>query len=198
MEIKEISISEIKPAEYNPRMLTEDNHHHLKQSIEKFGFVDPLILNQHEGRENILVGGHQRFRIAKELEMETVPVVYVNLDEEKEKELNIRLNKNTGSWDYDQLANNFDIEFLKDIGFKMSELGFFGDKLDIPNSNDMYTGMPEFDNENEIFKTIYLHFRNQEDVDKFAELIKQNITDKNKSYWYPAAPVELKENTSYD
>ena len=43
-------------AEYNPRELTKDQHQDLKDSITRFGFVDPLIVNTHKERKNILVG----------------------------------------------------------------------------------------------------------------------------------------------
>jgi len=54
----------------------------------------------------------------------TAPCVEVNLDEEQEKELNIRLNKNHGQWNYDNLANFFDVDNLVDWGFDSKELNF--------------------------------------------------------------------------
>jgi len=121
MEIINIPINDLKPADYNPRQLTNEQHEHLKKSMEKFGLVDPIIVNGNENRKNVIVGGHQRVRIAKELGISEVPCVFVDLDEEKEKELNIRLNKNLGEWDFDLLAN-FDLEFLKNSGFDSLEL----------------------------------------------------------------------------
>jgi len=164
MEIKQIKIDELKPAEYNPRQLTHDQHQHLTESIKKFGLVDPIIANSHEGRENIIVGGHMRWRVAKELGFEDVPVFYVDLDEEREKELNIRLNKNLGEWNWDTLANNFDNDFLKGIGFTPGELGEVSmgperemDKDDLQDSLDSYLGGN--------IKQIVLYF-SKEDFDK--------------------------------
>jgi len=111
-------------AEYNPRELTQDQHQDLKDSITRFGFVDPLIVNTHKERKNILVGGHQRLRIAKELGYKDVPCVEVDLTPDKEKELNVRLNKNTGQWDWDALANHFDVGELLEWGFSEDELQF--------------------------------------------------------------------------
>ena len=111
-------------AEYNPRELTQDQHQDLKDSITRFGFVDPLIVNTHKERKNILVGGHQRLKIAKELGYKDVPCVEVDLTPDKEKELNVRLNKNTGQWDWDALANHFDVGELIDWGFNEDELQF--------------------------------------------------------------------------
>ena len=115
-------------AEYNPRQLTKDQHSQLKDSIKRFGLVDPLIVNKNKERKNILVGGHQRLKIAKELGINKIPCVEVDLNIDQEKELNIRLNKNVGEWDYDSLANYFDVGELMDWGFTDDELQFYEDE----------------------------------------------------------------------
>ena len=112
-------------AEYNPRQLTKDQYTQLKDSLTRFGMVDPLIVNKHKSRKNILVGGHQRLKIAKEMGMEKIPCVEVDLPLDQEKELNIRLNKNVGEWDYDSLANYFDVGELMEWGFSNDELQFY-------------------------------------------------------------------------
>tara|TARA_R100001086_G_scaffold6445_1_gene3977 strand:- start:8309 stop:9499 length:1191 start_codon:yes stop_codon:yes gene_type:complete len=121
---KQYDVNNLIFAEYNPRELTKDQHQDLKDSIKRFGFVDPLIVNTNKERKNILVGGHQRLKVAKELGYENVPCVEVDLTPEKEKELNVRLNKNTGQWDWDALANHFDVGELIDWGFNEDELQF--------------------------------------------------------------------------
>jgi DNA modification methylase len=115
-------------AEYNPRQLTKDQYAQLKDSLTRFGLVDPLIVNKHKSRKNILVGGHQRLKIAKEMGMEKIPCVEVDLPLDQEKELNIRLNKNVGEWDYDSLANYFDVSELMEWGFSNDELQFYEDE----------------------------------------------------------------------
>ena len=109
-------------AEYNPRQLTKDQYQHLKDSISRFGLVDPIIVNKNKERKNIIIGGHQRIRVAKDMDIEFVPVLEIDLTYEKERELNIRLNKNTGEWDMDNLANFFDMEELMEWGFEEDEL----------------------------------------------------------------------------
>ena len=97
LKVEYVSLSEIKPNEYNPKMMTEKQANDLKKSIEKFGIVDPLIVNSAENRKGFIIGGHQRYRIYQQLKFDKVPVVYVNEpDLEKEKELCVRLSKNTG------------------------------------------------------------------------------------------------------
>ena len=130
MDIINHKINDLISAEYNPRELTKEQHQHLTDSIKRFGIVDPIIINKNEDRKNIIVGGHQRVRVAREIHLDSVPCVELDLTLEQEKELNIRLNKNGGTFDFDLLANNFELELLKDIGFKDIELGFNIDKID--------------------------------------------------------------------
>lgn len=122
MKTKSRKISELKPSEYNPRELTKKQHADLKNSLESFGMVEPVIVNVHDDRKDIVIGGHQRLRIWSELGNSNIPCVELNLDIDQEKELNVRLNKNGGQWDWDLLANNFDADDLVDWGFDPNEV----------------------------------------------------------------------------
>jgi DNA modification methylase len=122
MKIVDREIRDLIPAEYNPRHLSEKQAEHLEASLKRFGAVDPAIINTHPDRKNIIIGGHQRLKTAQRLGWETFPCVELELDKEKERELNIRLNKNTGGWDYDALANYFEVEELTEWGFSDEEL----------------------------------------------------------------------------
>jgi len=125
MKIKHYPIGDLISAEYNPRQLTNDQFSQLKDSVKRFGLVDPIIINTHKDRKNIVVGGHQRIRVAEALNIKKIPCVEVKLNLEKERELNIRLNKNTGEWDYDNLANFFDMDELRDWGFSDADFKLF-------------------------------------------------------------------------
>ena len=133
MKIVNIKINDLIAAEYNPRQLTKDQYKHLSDSIKRFGLVDPIIVNKNKDRKNIVVGGHQRIRVAKDLKINDIPCVEVDLDYDKERELNVRLNKNMGEFDYDILADMFDVEELTDWGFNETEL--FG--LEEPEYDDL-------------------------------------------------------------
>lgn len=118
----EVAINDLIPADYNPRKHDEIATEQLKQSLQRFGFVDPVIVNSSPNRKNVIIGGHFRWAVAKELGYKTVPVVYIEIpDLQKEKELNLRLNKNTGEFDWDLLAK-FDETFLSSVGFSSDEL----------------------------------------------------------------------------
>lgn len=133
LNIQIINIKDLIPTEYNPRKWSASAIEQLTKSIQKFGLVDPILVNAAETRKNIVIGGHFRLKIAKDLGYKEVPVVYINIkDIEKEKELNIRLNKNLGDWDY-ELLKEFDATLLADIGFSSDELD---DIFDIDLDND--------------------------------------------------------------
>lgn len=119
MKVKDVHISEIKPAKYNPRKISDSAFEGLKESIKKFGMVDPLIVNKRTGN---LVGGHQRLKACEALGFQKVPVVEVDLSKAEEKALNVTLNNQaiSGEYEMDQLE-----ELLKEI------------ELDIPEFEDL-------------------------------------------------------------
>lgn len=128
--IKYKDINSLISAEYNPRQLKKEQYQNIKESLQRFGFVDPVIINKNKDRKNIIIGGHQRVKVAKDLEYTEVPCLELDLTLDKEKELNIRLNKNVGEWDYDILANLFDFNELMDWGFTDEDLKLFDNGYD--------------------------------------------------------------------
>ena len=104
MDIQKINVSQINPAPYNPRITLRPGlpeYERLKQSINTFGLVDPLIWNKETGN---LVGGHQRLAVLIEQGVKEVEVSVINFSLEKEKALNLALNKIRGDWDENKLA----------------------------------------------------------------------------------------------
>lgn len=121
-KIEYVTVEELIPADYNPRKWSARQLADLKESIKRFGFIDPAVINGSPNRKNIIIGAHMRIVAAKELGIKTVPVVYVDIpDIDKEMELNVRLNKNTGEFNFDLLAE-FDEKFLADVGFSSEEI----------------------------------------------------------------------------
>ena len=125
MNIEKIEINKLKAATYNPRQISTKQYKDLKESINKFGLVDPIIVN----KCYTIIGGHQRYKICKDLDYKDIGCIILDLDKEQERELNIRLNKNTGEFDMDILANEFDIDQLVDWGFKHIDLDVNIDKI---------------------------------------------------------------------
>ena len=134
MNIEKMKLSELRPAEYNPRVELKpgmEEYEKLKQSILEFGFVDPPIFNKRTGN---LVGGHQRVSVAKDLGIGEIEVSIVDLPIEKEKALNIALNKISVQWDEDKLAlllNELDENELNISGFTDKEIQEVIDQYDM-------------------------------------------------------------------
>lgn len=126
LKVEYVDIGSLKPCPWNPRKWDEAAKKQLRESLARFGFVDPIIVNSHPDRANIIVGGHFRWTVAKEMGVEKVPVVYVSLAEEKERELNLRLNRNVGEWDL-ELLKEFDTSLLLDVGFDNHDLSAIWD-----------------------------------------------------------------------
>lgn len=104
MLIKQLPISELKPADYNPRKDLKPgdaDYEKLKRSLTEFGYVEPVIYNHTTGH---VVGGHQRLKVLADLGHTDVDCVVVELDETREKALNVALNKISGDWDEAKLA----------------------------------------------------------------------------------------------
>lgn len=150
LKIVQVKTSELQPSLYNPRKWSEAATEQLKESIQRFGLIDPILVNGAENRKNIVIGGHFRLKVAKDLGITEVPVVYVDItDEAKERELNLRLNKNLGEWDYD-LLKEFDQDILGDVGFSSTELDdIFIDKQVLMEDNfDLQKELEKLDIEN--------------------------------------------------
>jgi len=122
IKIVYVPINKIKPYPGNPRRWTDSQKNQVKQSLKRCGFADPIILSGAKRNFNTIVGGNLRAVAARELKMEYVPAVYITLSEARERELVIRLNKNTGSWDYDLLQQNYDYKMLLEWGFDDTDL----------------------------------------------------------------------------
>jgi hypothetical protein len=171
-----MKLADIKPAEYNPRVKLkkgDTQYEALKNSIERFGLVEPLIVNE---RNNILVGGHQRLNVMLEQGIEEAEVILVDLDEQKEKALNLALNKIDGEWDFDKLDDLLEDIAKDDIrytGFTEEEVygayqeGYFDDLPEEPdNPKEPKEKTPQEPSDG---FTIYLSFEDKEAADAWLE-----------------------------
>jgi len=96
-DICDVSVSELKPAPYNPREISDEALAGLRQSLERFGMVDLLVVNRRNMR---IISGHQRYKILQEAGVEKVTVIMVDVDEIAEMAMNVTLNSQeiTGQW----------------------------------------------------------------------------------------------------
>jgi len=177
MNIEKIEINKLKGSTYNPRQISTKQYKDLKESITKFGLVDPIIVN----KCYTIIGGHQRYKICKDLEYKDIGCIILDLNKEQERELNIRLNKNTGDFDMDILANEFDIDQLVDWGFKHIDIGLNIDKLEEPGLDELTDDLKNKP------PTIKITFENINDLKLAEKEIKQMIKIYNNSFYSVSA-----------
>ena len=147
LNLQERLLSELHPADYNPRVALKPGnpeYEKIKNSIEAFGYVDPIIVNS----DGTIIGGHQRYNVLLDLGYDTTQVVVVDATKEQEKALNIALNKITGEWDEEKLCDLLIELDLSDIDMQLS--GFTYDELEnlkIKFDNDEAKEDEDFDEE---------------------------------------------------
>ena len=137
LNMKEIELSWLKPADYNPRadlQPGDPEYEKIKRSIESFTYVDPIIANS----DGTIIGGHQRLKVLLDLGYTSADVVIVDKDKNEEAALNIALNKISGDWDPDKLAEvigDIDVSDLDATltGFDEDEIKELVGKINIPD-----------------------------------------------------------------
>jgi hypothetical protein len=114
------SIKDLKPHPNNPRRISKEQMRQLAICIKKFGLIDNPVINL----DNCIIAGHQRINHLKNEKVKEVEckVPDHQLEEKEVEELMLRHNRNHGDFDYDVLANVFDVPCLLDFGFTADEL----------------------------------------------------------------------------
>lgn len=118
-----LKITEIKPNPDNPRLIKDEKYHKLVQSLKDFpemAEVREVVVN----KDHIILGGNMRFKAMQEAGWTEIPVKIVDWSEDKQKEFVIKDNSSFGEWDWDIIANQYELE----------DLNMWG--VDLPNSDN--------------------------------------------------------------
>ena len=133
-KIEKRKLKDLKPHPKNPREFTQKGMKDLENSINSIGFMQPININQ----DCTILSGHGRALKLKEMG-ETEVDVYVPdrmLTPKQEEEVLVRANANTaGKWDWDLLANNFELEEINEWGLEVPDIENMPD-LSILDDND--------------------------------------------------------------
>lgn len=185
-------LSALLPWEHNPKRMTKKQAEGLRLSIERFGFAVPFLISPN----NDIYDGHQRqtlMNAIKQYGPNAVVDVRVSsrlLTEDERRELVVRLKQNQAGWDFDMLANEWDQDRLIEWGMDFLDSGI--------DPMAEWAGMPSFEQEDRTaYRSIIVHFENQEAVEEFARLVNQTITDKTKSIWHPYKASDVLKNMGY-
>lgn len=121
MKVEKYKVNDIKLNPNNPRIIKDDKFKKLVKSIQNFPEmldIRPIVVNS----DMVILGGNMRFKACKEAGLKEIPIIIAdNLTEEQQREFLIKDNTSGGEWDFEMLANDWDVEQLEDWG------------LDVPN-----------------------------------------------------------------
>lgn len=122
-QVEMVPLTELRPYDGNAKRHTNEQIDAVEASIREFGFRNP-VLAWHDGDTPVIVAGHARCIAAKNLGMDTVPVIFVDdLSDAQRRALTLVDNQTTmmTGWDFDQLS--YELETLEPE-FDMSDFGF--------------------------------------------------------------------------
>ena len=133
-----VKISEIKLNPNNPRLIKDDKFKKLVKSIQEFPEmldIRPIVVNS----DMIILGGNMRFKACKEAGLKEIPIIIAdNLTEEQQREFLIKDNTSGGEWDFEMLANEWDVEQLDEWGLDVG--GFDVDEEDMSDDFSLPDG----------------------------------------------------------
>ena len=81
MKTVDISLTELRPAPWNPNQMDETMMERLRESISRYGLVEPLVVRKINNQQYEVLTGNQRLKVVEEMGCLTVPCVLVKLDD---------------------------------------------------------------------------------------------------------------------
>jgi DNA modification methylase len=147
IEIQYWTLDQAIPYAQNSRTHSPEQVDKIAKSITEFGFTSPILV----GDDNIIIAGHGRLLAAKQLGLETVPVIVLaNLDETQRRALVIADNKlaEGAGWDEDILK--MELSALEELDFDLDLLGFDVDEIEDLFADDDQEGLTDEDETPEV------------------------------------------------
>jgi len=173
--MKTVKITEVKPNPKNPRIIKDDKFRKLVKSIQEFPDMlnkRPLIVFTDTDGKYVVLGGNMRLKACKEIGLKEIPIILADeWTEEQKAEFLIKDNVGFGEWDWDSLANEWDVEKLDDWGLDLPII------MDEPSYEDL------IGEEKNKPATMKITFTSPEQLQK-AEIEIQEILDRNYSGAY--------------
>jgi len=121
------NITKIKANPSNPRVIKDDKFKKLVNSIKEFPKmleVRPIVVD----KDYVVLGGNMRLRACQEAGLKEVPVIVLdNFTEKEQREFIIKDNVGYGEWDWDVIANEWDVEELEDWGLDIPKFETIGE-----------------------------------------------------------------------
>ena len=187
-----VKISKVKPNETNPRFIKDNKFKKLVKSIKEFPEMlklRPIVVN----KDMVVLGGNMRLKACKEAGLKDVWILKAdNLTEEQQKEFIVKDNVGFGEWDWDILANDWDIKELEDWGLDGFPFDIDADEKDEDDYSKKIE-VPKYEPKGEKPETVELF--DKEKADDFIEKIKASgISKEEKAFLFMAAYRHTKFN----
>jgi ParB-like chromosome segregation protein Spo0J len=162
-----MKLKDIKPNPNNPRVLRDEKFQKLKQSITEFPkmlSLRPMVIDEN----NVVLGGNMRLRALQELGFTDIDEAWVkrssDLTEEEKKRFIIADNVAFGEWDWDTLANDWEVVDLEAWGLDIPQFDEGNDE-DLEDLSDKIKSM---------FRIEVICKDEQEQEKTYNKLIEQN------------------------
>ena len=166
--MKLVKISEVKPNPKNPRIIKDGKFQKLVKSIQEFPDMlnkRPLVVFTDVDNKYVVLGGNMRLKACKEIGLKEIPIIVADeWTEEQKNEFLIKDNVGFGEWDWDQLANEWELEKLEDWGLDVikhdwEDLDYIENDIEAPvpiGKNTIQIIIPDvlIEDKNEIFDSV--------------------------------------------
>ena len=188
---KMMPVAKVIPNPKNPNKHSQEQIEWLARIIEAHGWRHPITVSKLSG---FIVSGHGRLEAAKVLGCKEVPVDLQHFESEAEEHAVMMADNfiaelaETDAAQVKELLVDLDDEYPLDLlGLTEQQLDQYANGVGLSNDpNNHWEGMPEFEQpNNQAFRTVLVHFMNEDDVQAFSELVDQRISDKTKYIYYP-------------
>lgn len=184
----------------NARIHSKDQIAQIVSSMKEFGWTIPILVDD----KGVVIAGHGRLAAANKLGYSEVPVMIARgWSEQQKAAYRIADNQLTLNSEWDAGLLKIELNELRLADYPLELTGFADVQLvsflsGVNDPNAEWTGMPEFEQQNkQAFRTLPIHFKDQEAVDKFAKAIKQKITDDTRFVWFPEIEIETYADKLY-
>jgi ParB-like nuclease domain len=186
-------IDSLFPYARNARTHTDEQVAQIAASIQEWGWTMPVLIDD----AGQIIAGHGRVLAARQLDIKDIPVMIARGWSDAQKQAYVIAdNKLTLNSGWNEKLLRLEAAELKSLGFDLSLVGFselelgtlFGSPVD---ANGEWTGMPDYSQPDKMaWRTIVVHFNDQQAVDDFARIIGQDISEKTRYVWHPRVERE--------
>lgn len=174
MKTQKVKINKIRLNPDNPRLIRDDNFEKLVKSVKDFPEmmdIRPVVVN----KDMVIIGGNMRYRAAIEAGFKEITIIIAdNLTEDQEKEFVIKDNVSGGEWDFDMLANSWQVDKLEEWGVTIPDWA----KGDI-NLDDFFEDNGDSEKEQK-FKIVLEY--TEDDYNKVIEALKDHPGSKEEVF----------------